>query len=275
MGWQQGARFLTLNVMQFPPRIIEKCNSKYQALVTFTMCKLHLTTQLLKTKVYVIQVKEKCYLLSRLWLFVTPWTVACQAPLSMGILQARILELVAIPFSRGSSWPRDRTGVSCIAGGFFTSFPNTYYPGLPLNPSLTQSLGVLAFCLAVVLLSLQWIHSPFVLCVWGGSWGLMWLYRTKTLTTVIGKKSLLSPELDRSRASESTVQISLAHEVNQSSPRGVLYPGHSPLGVQDRKTKQQWFPDGKGTFGILVSFLASYKVSMTFKRNLSGSVIYK
>ena len=103
----------------------------------------------------------------------------------------------------------------------------------------------------------------------------MWLYRTKTLTTVIGKKSVLSPELDRSRASESTVQISLAHEINQSSPRGVLYPGHSPLGVQDRKTKQHWFPDGKGTFGILVSFLASYKVSMTFKRNLSGSVIYK
>ena len=31
-----------------------------------------------------------------------------------GILQARILEWVAIPFSKGSSWPRDRTRVSCI-----------------------------------------------------------------------------------------------------------------------------------------------------------------
>ena len=31
---------------------------------------------------------------------VTPWTVACQAPLSMGILQVRILEWVAISFSR-------------------------------------------------------------------------------------------------------------------------------------------------------------------------------
>ena len=38
-----------------------------------------------------------------------------------GILQARILERVAIPFSRGSSQPRDQTEVSCIAGGFFTS----------------------------------------------------------------------------------------------------------------------------------------------------------
>ena len=36
-----------------------------------------------------------------------------------GILQARILEWVAIPFFRGSSWPRDQTQVSCIAGRFF------------------------------------------------------------------------------------------------------------------------------------------------------------
>ena len=38
-----------------------------------------------------------------------------------GILQARILEWVAFPFSRGSSQPRDRTQVSHIAGEFFTS----------------------------------------------------------------------------------------------------------------------------------------------------------
>ena len=37
-----------------------------------------------------------------------------------GILQARILEWVAVPFSRGSSQPRDQTQVSHIAGGFFT-----------------------------------------------------------------------------------------------------------------------------------------------------------
>ena len=95
------------------------------------------------------------------WLFVTPWTVAHQAPLSMRILQARILEWaampsfnrssqtrdwtqvscsvgilyllshqgnlgilewVAYPFSRGSFWLRNWTGVSCIAGEFFTSW---------------------------------------------------------------------------------------------------------------------------------------------------------
>ena len=37
-----------------------------------------------------------------------------------GILQARLLEGVAIPFCRGSSWPRDQTQISCIAGRFFT-----------------------------------------------------------------------------------------------------------------------------------------------------------
>ena len=38
-----------------------------------------------------------------------------------GILQARILEWIAFPFSRGSSQPRGQTQVSLIAGGFFTS----------------------------------------------------------------------------------------------------------------------------------------------------------
>ena len=38
-----------------------------------------------------------------------------------GILQARIVEWVDFAFSRGSSQPRDRTQVSCIAGEFFPS----------------------------------------------------------------------------------------------------------------------------------------------------------
>ena len=42
------------------------------------------------------------------------------APLSMGILQARKLESIAISISRGTSQPRDPTQVFCIAGGFFT-----------------------------------------------------------------------------------------------------------------------------------------------------------
>ena len=44
------------------------------------------------------------------------------------ILQARILEWVAIPFSRGSPQPRDQTQVFCIAGGFFTSWATREAP---------------------------------------------------------------------------------------------------------------------------------------------------
>ena len=50
----------------------------------------------------------------------TPWTIAHQAPLSKGILQARILEWVAIPSSRGSTQPRDWTQVSRTESTFFT-----------------------------------------------------------------------------------------------------------------------------------------------------------
>ena len=64
--------------------------------------------------------KEVTCMLSRfshVQLCATLWTVASQAPLSMAILQARILEWVAMLSSRGSFRPRDRghiTYVSCI-----------------------------------------------------------------------------------------------------------------------------------------------------------------
>ena len=45
-------------------------------------------------------------------LFVTPWIVAHQAPLSLDS-PGKILEWVAIPFSKGSSRPKDQTWVSC------------------------------------------------------------------------------------------------------------------------------------------------------------------
>ena len=48
---------------------------------------------------------EKSKSLSRVRLFTTPRTIACQAPLSMGILQTRMLEWVAMPSSRESSNP--------------------------------------------------------------------------------------------------------------------------------------------------------------------------
>ena len=50
----------------------------------------------------------------------TPWTVAHQAPLSMGFSRQ---EWVAMASSRGPSQPRDWTCISCVAGGFSTAEP--------------------------------------------------------------------------------------------------------------------------------------------------------
>ena len=102
------------------------------------------------------------WLLSRVQLFATPWTVTRQVPLSVGILQAKILEWVAMLSSRGSSQCRDWTQVSHIAGGFFTVWitreahfvysslylliPNCQF--IPPSPLVTISL----FCMSVSLI---------------------------------------------------------------------------------------------------------------------------
>ena len=117
---------------------------------------------------------------SCVWFFVILWTVACQAPLSMGfsrqeswsrlpcpppkvkvtqscqtlcdpmdyavhgILQASILEWVAFPFFRWSSQPRDQTQVSCLAGGFFTNWAiRRIFPTQGSNPGLLPCRQIL------------------------------------------------------------------------------------------------------------------------------------
>ena len=51
---------------------------------------------------------------------VTPWTVAYQAPLSMGFSRQEYWEWIAMRFSSGSSQPRKQSRVSCITERFFT-----------------------------------------------------------------------------------------------------------------------------------------------------------
>ena len=58
-----------------------------------------------------------------------------------GILQARILEWVAIPFSRRSSWPRDQTQTFCIASRFFTIWPTREAPVCKYGIGKTSSLA--------------------------------------------------------------------------------------------------------------------------------------
>ena len=74
-------------------------------------------------------------------LFATLWTVAHQAPLSMGLSRQRILEWVAMPSSRGSSWLKAWTHIacgSCIVGRFFSAEP----PGKPLHPLHTHTNNI-------------------------------------------------------------------------------------------------------------------------------------
>ena len=68
----------------------------------------------------------------------------CSSPVSsaMGILQARILEWVVMPSSRGSSQARDGTHVSCIAGRFFTVWATREAQEKPLNDSSPSILLV-------------------------------------------------------------------------------------------------------------------------------------
>ena len=65
--------------------------------------------------------------LSCVQLFYNPKDYSPPASSIHGIFQISILEWVAMPYSRGSSQPRDQTHVSCFAGGFLTAEP----PGKP------------------------------------------------------------------------------------------------------------------------------------------------
>ena len=63
----------------------------------------------------------------------------------------RLLEWVAYPFSRGSSWPRNQTGVSCIAGGSFTS-------KLPGKPFIFFYVVLFTLCLFTIIFSISYSH---------------------------------------------------------------------------------------------------------------------
>jgi len=75
---------------------------------------------LLVSKNHLHQQNWKWKLLSSVWIFATPWTVAYQAPLSLGFSRQEYWRGLLFPSSRDSSQPRDRAQFSCIAGRFFT-----------------------------------------------------------------------------------------------------------------------------------------------------------
>ena len=89
-------------------------------------------------------------------LFATLWTVAYQAPQSMGILQARILEWVAMPSPRGSSWPqRSNQHLLCLLHWQAGSLPLAPPTSKLSRPGLPRSL---------VIFSSLFVHQVFILC---------------------------------------------------------------------------------------------------------------
>ena len=83
------------------------------------------------------------------------------------ILQARILERVSFPFSRGSSLPRDQTQVSHTAGRFFTTWAAREAMEFP--PDLLPSVLIVypQIMSLVVLIKIRWTAktlNPFLLC---------------------------------------------------------------------------------------------------------------
>ena len=85
---------------------------------------------------------------SRVWLFATPWTVACQAPLSMGFSRQEYWSGVPLPSPGESSRPRDQTHVSCIIGVFlfFTTEPQ----GKPQRLACCSGIEHLYFCFSTL-----------------------------------------------------------------------------------------------------------------------------
>ena len=82
--------------------------------------------------------------LSRVWLFVIPMNCSLPGSSVHGILQARILEWIAIPFSSRSSWPSDQTVVSCIACRFFTSWVTREVKSDAIKNNIAYEPGMLS-----------------------------------------------------------------------------------------------------------------------------------
>ena len=95
-----------------------------------------------------------------------------------GISQARILEWVAISFTRGSSWPRDQTNISCIAGGLFITAP----PGkhlININPATYSDDFFFIFFLQASLI-VVWIINSFA---WARAYVLSHFSRVQLFVT--------------------------------------------------------------------------------------------
>ena len=115
-GWEYGLNMLYGTVEAFWYQGVGKYLSSFKSSQTQGITS-YLTWLVLHFYLSLKSESESCSVVSN---SVTPWNPPGSSV--HGILQARIPEWVAVPFSRRSSRPRVQTGVSCIAGRFFTSW---------------------------------------------------------------------------------------------------------------------------------------------------------
>ena len=119
--------------------------------------------------------------------------MGCSSPGSCvyGILQARILQWVAIPLSRASSWPRNQTWVSRIAGRFFTIWATMEAPFSAKIPTLLFFFCYLRFTFPLKGLSIWSLDVFTYLNIESlgrklSLWGIILIILSLSLTPLIG-----------------------------------------------------------------------------------------
>ena len=145
----------------------------------------------------------------------------CSPPVSSihGILWAKILEWIAIPFSRGSSWPRDWTWVSCIAGRFFTIWA---IEESPLVTKLYPTLCDLMACQAPLSIGFPKLEYWSVLPVSS----VHWISQARILKWVAISFSRGSSLTQRLKLHLLHCRWILYHWATQETPRSTFQESH-------------------------------------------------
>ena len=123
-GWKEGKMVkLTMRVVILH---LKNCSKESEMLLRTNLYKRQGSRCYLKWRPFILE--EKVLISQSCLTFCDPMDCSLPGSSVHGILQARILERVAIPFSRGSSQPRDGAWVSCTASRIFTSWATSGSP---------------------------------------------------------------------------------------------------------------------------------------------------
>ena len=117
--------------------------------------------------------------------FATPKAYSPPGSSVPGTSQARILEWVAISFSRGPSRPKDGAGASCSPRGFFTTAPPRKRVSVSFNsPSTLSGRRQLLFYMKKLKLKLREIWKRGQRITGKGCWGQYWNFHLQNLSSL-------------------------------------------------------------------------------------------